>query len=121
MHFLGFREDVDNVYSQIDVLCFASHLEGAGRPVFEAAFSGVPSVVALSRPRGDTIVDGETGLIVPPRDAVALADALERLHQEPERRREMGKAACELAQSAFDIERSAEKVLTLYRKLLAEA
>ena len=63
----------------MDVLCFPSHYDAPGRPIFEAAFFGVPSIVAVRNPRPDTLVDGETGLAIRPHDADELAEAITRL------------------------------------------
>jgi glycosyltransferase involved in cell wall biosynthesis len=86
--------------------------------VFEAAFSGVPAIVALSEPRADTFVDGETGIRVPARDPERLAAALERLYRDRAELRRMGERARALALGHFDIRRNADDVLALYRALL---
>ena len=118
VHFLGFTTEIKAIYDHIDVLCFPSHLDAPGRPVFEAAFSGVPSIVAVSDPRGDTFVDGETGIRVPARDPERLAAAIERLYRDRAELRRMGERARALALEHFDIRRNAEKVLAVYRALL---
>lgn len=115
----GFQADVQAVYRQLDVLCFPSHLDAAGRPVFEAAFFGLPSIVAVRDAPPDTIVHDETGLCIDGPDPVALADAIERLVRDPELRRRLGVNARTLAETNFDIARNAHKVLALYRRVLA--
>jgi hypothetical protein len=85
-HLLGFSAEIGRAYRRMDVLCFPSHYDAPGRPIFEAAFFGVPSIVAVRRPRADTLVDGVTGLAFTPGDAVALADAIERLARDRGRR-----------------------------------
>ncbi len=112
---LGFVREVGALYRKIDLLCFPSHLDAAGRPVFEAAFYGVPSLVAADTPEPDTIVDGETGLCIPPRNPQAIADAVELLANRRDELRRMGQNARKLAMEHFDIERNAQKVLDLYR------
>ncbi|WP_083780503.1 glycosyltransferase [Nitrobacter sp. Nb-311A] len=64
-HLLGPTRDISAAYSAFDVLAFPSHLKAAGRPVFEAAFAGRPSIVAVENPKPDTLVHGETGLSIP--------------------------------------------------------
>jgi glycosyltransferase involved in cell wall biosynthesis len=115
----GFQADVQAVYRQLDVLCFPSHLDAAGRPVFEAAFFGLPSIVAVRNPPPDTIVHDETGLCIDDPDPVALADAIERLVRDPELRRRLGANARTLAEANFDIARNAQELLALYRRVLA--
>jgi glycosyltransferase involved in cell wall biosynthesis len=117
----GFQADVQAVYRQLDVLCFPSHLDAAGRPVFEAAFFGLPSIVAVRNPPPDTIVHGETGLCIKGPDPLALADAIERLYRAPELCKQLGRNARTLAETNFDITRNACKVLALYRRVLARA
>lgn len=121
VHLVGFTPDIEKVYANIDVLCFPSHLDAVGRPVYEAAFWKVPSIVALSDPAPDTMVHGETGLCVRPGDPVALADAIAYLCEHPDERRRMGEAAHRLAAKNFDARRNAERTLALYRRLLKEA
>jgi glycosyltransferase involved in cell wall biosynthesis len=81
----------------------------AGLPVVASAVGGIPEIV----------VDGETGLIVPPRDPDALAAALRRLLDDPELRRRMGDAGRARAEEHFDVERSRREHLALYDRLLA--
>lgn len=114
----GFVADVQSVYRQLDVLCFPSHLDAAGRPVFEAAFFGLPSIVAVRNPPPDTIVHGHTGLCIDEPDPVALADAIERLYRNPDECMRLGRNARRLAEENFDIARNAQAVLALYRRVL---
>jgi glycosyltransferase involved in cell wall biosynthesis len=116
---VGFTADVDAIYRDIDLLCFPSHLDAVGRPVFEAALYRVPSIVALSDPLPDTLVPRETGLCVPPGNPGALADAVEYFCRNPAEIRRMGEAACQLALSNFDSRKNAARVLEIYRGLLA--
>ena len=97
---LGFVRDVQSLYASIDLLCFPSHLDAAGRPVFEAAFHGVPSLVAATNPEPDTIVHEQTGLCIAARDPRAIADAVERLIRAPEELARLGAAARRLAGAA---------------------
>ena len=101
----------------MDVLCFPSHLDAPGRPVFEAAFFSVPSIVAVRKPRADTLVNGVTGIAVTPRDAVALADAIERLARNPSEARRLGGAARAMAERTFDVRSNAAQLLEVYRRV----
>jgi glycosyltransferase involved in cell wall biosynthesis len=112
---LGFVDDVQSIYRQIDVLCFPSHLDAAGRPVFEAAWFGVPSIVAVKDPLPDTVVDGQSGLCVPDSDPQTLAAAILRLHADPAERDRLGAGARRLAETHFDQERNALRMLEIYR------
>ncbi len=114
----GFEADLGRVYGAMDVLCFPSRLDAVGRPVFEAAFFGVPSIVALrTRSTDDAIVDGISGVVIRERDAGALADAIEAFWADREKVGKMGRAARELALERFDITKSAARMLEVYRGL----
>lgn len=117
VHLLEFTPQISSVYRSLDLLCFPSHLDAVGRPVLEAAWFGVPSLVAVARPLPDTFVDGETGLRIPARDPQAIADAVARLCTDRERLKRMGEAARRLAERNFDNERNAARVLEVYRWL----
>ena len=82
----------------------------AGLPVVATAVGGVPELVS----------DGETGLLVPARDVVALARALGRLVDDRELRSRLGHAGRTRAEALFDLPRFREAHLELYRSLLAE-
>ena len=117
---LGFYPDVSEVYRAIDVLCFPSHLEGVGRPVFEAGFWGKPSIVALDTSYDDVVVDGVTGICIPQRAPVRLAEAMQRLAEEPDLRSHMGEAARKHCLEHFDRSKTAVKVLEIYRRVMYE-
>ena len=118
VEFAGFVNDVRLFYSQIDILCFPSHLDAAGRPVFEAALYGVPSVVAVADPRPDAVVHDITGLAIPSPDPVLIADALQRLVEDEELRHRLGRQARDWARENFRIEQSAENIFNMYKSLL---
>jgi glycosyltransferase involved in cell wall biosynthesis len=115
--FLGFVDDVASVYREIDVLCFPSHLDAAGRPVFEAAWFGVPSIVAVRDPLPDTIRDGQSGLCIGESDPQALADAIAKLYSDGAERHRLGRGARRLAETYFDQSRNSLQVLDIYRGL----
>lgn len=114
---LGFVGDVRDIYPQLDILCFPSHLDAAGRPVFEAAFYSIPSVVAVRNPMPDAILHGITGLAIPQPDPVLIADALQELAENAALRRRLGEQARVWAEQNFSIESNAERMLDLYRRV----
>jgi glycosyltransferase involved in cell wall biosynthesis len=115
-HLMGFTTDIQRVYQSLDMLCFPSHYDAPGRPIFEAAFSGIPSVVAVRDPRPDTLVDGVTGLAVPPRDPGALANAIMFLAGDREKSRAFGDAARNMAHRNFDVKTNSARLLAVYRR-----
>ena len=117
VRFTGFVDDVAKIYSNIDVLCFPTHLDAVGRPVLEAAFFGVPSIVAIREPLPDTIVHGETGLCIDAPRPEQIATAIEYLQRNPAERQRLGKGAKALARRSFDREENAAEMLAVYQDL----
>jgi glycosyltransferase involved in cell wall biosynthesis len=89
--------------------------------VFEAAFWRVPSIVAVSNPQPDTMIDGQTGLCIEPGNPAALADGIARFCLTPGEVARMGNAAYELALRNFDGRRNAALVLDIYHRVLRSA
>ncbi len=106
---LGRVPDIGDVYAASDALALPSHMEGFGLVYVEAAFHGVPSIGARAGGVPDVVLDGETGLLVPPGDPDALAAAIACLRDDPELRRRLGEAARARAHAEFTEERMAER------------
>lgn len=117
----GFVQDVRAVYAELDVLCFPSYLNAAGRPVFEAALFGIPSIVAIRDPKSDSIINKVTGLCIDHPEPKVLADAIETLVKNPQERVQLGNNARALAEDNFDITKNAVLVVEVYRALQQEA
>lgn len=115
-HMIGFMSDIAQAYRHMDVLCFPSHFNAPGRPVFEAAFSGVPSIVAVTDPTPDTLVHGTTGYAVPPQDPARLADAILACAADREKTSEMGRNARELAERNYTVERNAARLYAVFER-----
>ncbi len=109
VHFRGWVDAQEkwSLLRSADVLAMTSRAdskveqEGFGIAFVEAAAFGVPAVGSRSGGIPDAVVDGETGILVPEESPVDLADALTFLYRNPERRKEMGKAARERARRQF--------------------
>lgn len=118
---LGFVGDVRALYPRLDIICFPSHLDAAGRPVFEAAFYSIPSVVAVADPLPDSVINGVTGLAVRGPDPVAIADALQRLAEDPAYRRTLGLQARAWAEANFAVDRNALLMYEVYCRALSRS
>jgi glycosyltransferase involved in cell wall biosynthesis len=118
-HMLGPTLNIKYVYDRIDVLLFPSHFDAPGRPVFEAGFSSVPSIVAVTNPTPDTFVHRETGLAIPAKDPQALAEAIEFFLDNPSERMRMGDSARELALRNFSPAINSKKLFDVYSKMIS--
>jgi glycosyltransferase involved in cell wall biosynthesis len=118
VRFLGHRSDVEDIYAACDMYVLASYREGFPRSAMEAAAMGLPVVATDIRGCRQVVEHGVTGLLVPPRDAAALTDAVAQLAGEPALRTSMGRAAVSKAQRDFDQRQVIAKTLAVYEGLL---
>ena len=119
--FLGRRDDVDDWYAAMDVYLLASHREGFPRSAMEAAAMGLPLITTDVRGCRNVVEHGRTGLLVPVRDAQAIAAAVLELAADPARRRELGAASRAKAEREFDQQRVISITLGVYDDLLRAA
>lgn len=108
------------VMRSVDVVCLPSYREGAAKVLLEAAASGRPIVTTDAPGCREAVEPGESGLLVPPRDPDALADALGTLLRDPVLRGRMGRRGREIAVERFSIEVVVEKTAEVYRDLAGE-
>jgi glycosyltransferase involved in cell wall biosynthesis len=101
------RPDALEIVRSADVFAFPSLWEGLGVAVVEAMALGLPVVTSDRAPLTDFVSDDETGMLAPPGDSTALADALELLLTDRARAAALGAAARELATTRFSAERIA--------------
>src|SRR5207244_5076316 len=99
--FIPFTEDTANLYQASDVVVAPSQGPELGRPVIEAAASGVPVVASGSRTGGGVVVPNETGVLVDAYGVESICDAIAELLQAPERRRQLSRAARRHAEENF--------------------
>jgi len=116
---VGYDPEPEKYLAVADVLCLPSYREGFGNVVIEAAVMGVPTVGTRIVGLRDAVEDGVTGVLVPPKDAEALARALADLLSDEPRRRALGLAARERAVRLFDARVVNALVLQEYESLRA--
>jgi glycosyltransferase involved in cell wall biosynthesis len=116
--FLGHREDAPRLVGALDVYVQASIYEGLPMALLEAMAAGAPIVATDVGGVRDAVVHGETGLLVPPRDAVALANALAALIGDDEARKSMGTAGRQAAHELFNVARMVRETEAVYAELL---
>ena len=112
------HEALGPLYERASVIACPSHREGFGVVCAEAMAYGRPVVASAVGGFLDLVVDGETGLLVPPGDVAALRQALERLLGDPDLRRRMGEAARERIRERFSWEAVTEATIELYEDSL---
>ena len=125
IHFLGFQSEEDKV--ALLTLCYAvvfpSHLrsEAFGVSLLEGAMYGKP-LISSEIGTGTTFInlDGETGLVVPPSDPLALRQAMTYLWENPEQAEEMGKHAEQRYRQLFTAEKMVRSYVDLYQELMQQ-
>ena len=115
---LGFRTDIADVFAHSNLVVLPSYYgEGLPKVLIEAAATG-RAIITTDQPGcRDAIGPNVTGLLVPVRDATALADAIERLLSDADLRQSMGAAGRKLAEREFGIDKVVEAHLKIYQEL----
>ena len=116
IHFLGSRPDVNDLINAMDISCLPSLSEGFSNSILESMAIGVPVVATAVGGNTEIIQDGKTGVLVPSRNASALAAKLLALVHDKELRTKLGGAGRQKIHSQFRIEQMAAKYEEFYRK-----
>lgn len=116
---LGERSDAVRVMSACDAFVLASNNEGLPVAMMEALALGLP-IVATAVGGVPEIVNDSNGVLVPPRDPMALADAIAALAEDPDRRNGLAHGA-EASAERFDVRRTVTRLEQLYVDLTARA
>ncbi len=103
-------------YQRISIYAFTSRNEGFGLTLLEAMAAGTALVAARAGAAERVVVDGDTGLLVPPGDVDALVQALEPLLRDPAGTAEMGRRARARVVADFSIDAEVERIVAVYRK-----
>lgn len=114
----GFRDDLDRVLPCLDLVVHPADMEGLGVSLLQAAAAGVPLIGSAAGGIPEVVRDGETGLLIPPGDETALADAVTALLGDPERAQAMGRAGRRLVEREFSIPAMVEGNMGVYRAVL---
>lgn len=116
---LGKRSDVMNILSESSVFVLPTLHENLGNVFLEASLASIPSIGTNVGGVPEIIVDGETGLLVPPFDSKALADAILELFNNGNLRKEMGQKANIRLKTVFNSDDIAKKFDELFSSMLA--
>lgn len=120
LEWLGHVADMRKLYAAVDIVALPSYYrEGLPTALTEAAACGLPLITTDMPGCREVVTDGEDGLLIPPRDADALANAVARLLDSPALARQLGAAARAKALAVFDERIIIRRTLEVYRTLLA--
>ncbi|GIX21914.1 MAG: glycosyl transferase [Gammaproteobacteria bacterium] len=117
VEFVGFVDNVGDWIAVFDLFAFPSLEEGLGSSLLDVMAQAKPIVATATGGILDVIEDGVNGLLVPPRDAAALAEAIERLYHDPALRTRLGEAGLRSLER-YAPETVAAQHVALYRRLL---
>jgi glycosyltransferase involved in cell wall biosynthesis len=115
--FLGFREDVPRILASLDLFVLSSHLEGLGSSLLDAMASRLPVVATETGGIPEVVVNLKTGLLVPPRDPAALAQAVLTLYRDRGLAARLAGRGFEVVHQKFSAEGMAWKIIDLYEKI----
>jgi lipopolysaccharide/colanic/teichoic acid biosynthesis glycosyltransferase len=119
--FTGFTDRVADYLHAMDIFTLPSYREGFPRSVLEAMSCALPVVTTAIRGCREAVVHGETGLIVPPRDGSALAEAVGQLLNSPELAGRLGAAGRARAERLYDQRFVQKRFVAVFRSALAQA
>ena len=120
IRFTGFRRDIPALIRGFEIFVFPSYLEGLGTSVLDAMALGKPVVATHAGGIPEAVEDGVTGLLVPPRDPVALAQAIRYLLQHPELQVQFGKAGRRRVEQGITADRMAQQTMQVYHQLMRD-
>jgi glycosyltransferase involved in cell wall biosynthesis len=118
LKFLGQVEDMSSLYNSVDICVLPSYREGLPTAMAEAASCGLPVIVTDVEGCRDVVIDGITGLLIPVRDAKALANAIIYLCEHPQISTHMGHEGRIFAESKFSNKVINQKILDVYSNAL---
>jgi glycosyltransferase involved in cell wall biosynthesis len=119
--FTGFRMDIPDILAETAVAVSSSLAEAISNSIVEAMAAGVPVVATRVGGTPEAVLDGETGLLVRPRDSSALASAIGRLLDDGELAGRLGRAGRKRIEERFSTERMVRATESVYLELIEEA
>jgi glycosyltransferase involved in cell wall biosynthesis len=119
VHFLGFRKDVPALLAELTISVLSSTSEGFSNVLLESMAAGNPIVATRVGGNSEIVADGITGLLIPPADPNALAEAIIKLLKTPQLASHMGSVGKIRVKEQFSVERMLESYEQLYTSLAA--
>ncbi len=120
VEFAGFvpLDKLPDYYRRAHVFCLPAKYESFGQVYIEAMACGCPVIASTSGGGAEAVIDGQTGLLVPPNDVPATAQALDRILGDPALRRRMGQAGLQRVADYFAMDKYVRRVVAAYEKAI---
>jgi glycosyltransferase involved in cell wall biosynthesis len=119
VYFMGFRADIPRILASLDLFVLSSHLEGLGSSIMDAMACRLPVVATRTGGIPELVKNGETGLLVPPRNPEALAEAILTLYRDKRLAARLARAGYEYVHQQFSAEAMADKTIAVYDRIAA--
>jgi glycosyltransferase involved in cell wall biosynthesis len=117
VYFLGFREDIPQILSSLDLFVLTSYLEGMGTSLLDAMAARLPVVATKTGGIPEVVTHRKTGLLVPPRNPSSLAKAILKLYKDRDLASRLGQKGYEVVHKKFSAEAMAKKIIDLYERI----
>ncbi len=121
VHLIGSRESIDPYLAAADIFLMCSREDPFPLVTLGAIGAGVPVIAFAGGGGSEEVIGGEAGVVVPYLDVGAMAEAVVRLHREPERRQALGKAGQRVFRERYTFDRFTERLLGILREDLGVA
>ena len=112
--YLDHQKDMKSIYSKMNIVCLPSWREGFPKVLMEAASCGLPTITTDVPGCKHAIINNKTGILIPVKNSIALANAIEKLLQDQNLQKLMGKAGRVLALNKFDLKNIVPQIVKLY-------
>ncbi|MFC2163429.1 glycosyltransferase [Acidobacteriota bacterium] len=120
VYFLGFRQDVPQILSSLDLFVLTSYQEGLGSRILDAMACRLPVVATQAGEIPELVVHEETGLLVPPQRSSSLAKAILRIYANRNLGEKLGQKGYELVHRKFSARAMASKIILEYERIAKE-
>ncbi|MFQ5823196.1 MAG: glycosyltransferase family 4 protein [bacterium] len=120
LHLLGFREDIPELLHIFDIFVLTSLWEGLGRSLTEAMYTGRPVVATNVEGVPELVKNGETGILVHPKDIQSIAQGILTLLSDEQRAKQMGHVAKQRITKSFRADKMVQDLENVYHKIILE-
>jgi sugar transferase (PEP-CTERM/EpsH1 system associated) len=114
VQFMGFRNDIPEILSRFNVFALSSLTEGISISLLEAMASSKPVVATNVGGNPEVVVDGETGILVPPKEPERIAEAIIKILSDRDMAKRMGEAGRKTVEEKFSLERMVKEYQEIY-------